>query len=155
MTVRAGWAGLCGAIAVAMCCTACADPVDELRAAATAGVRDIAEKALRRFQESPTPTRESITRATDENLLNNPDQATILVKEIPESGYFNADFAFLALAGNGYSGEYVQVAVRLCVSYVGELGRPGSIRMMDRSCPAGLPGPTNGTPVDRDVTLIG
>ncbi|MEU4253756.1 hypothetical protein AB0F15_40825 [Amycolatopsis sp. NPDC026612] len=155
MILRAGLAGLCGAIAVATCCTACTSPADELRPTAVKAARDIAAKALTRLRAATPPMPASIDRATTEIVpeANYVGGTVLLGKDVPATGRFTARFAFVTLVGNGVSGQYEQVAGRLCVSYSGDLDHPGTVEMADLTCPPGLPGPDNGVPVDREIKL--
>jgi hypothetical protein len=142
-------------IAVAMCCAACTSPADKLRPEAIKGARTAAADALRQLQAVTPPTRESIERAIAEIPLNeNRGGGTVLLeKNIPTSGRYIAQYAFVSLVGDGFEGQYEQVAVRLCVSYSGDLEQPGAVEMTDLTCPPGLPGPDNGVPVEREIKL--
>ncbi|MEV6830819.1 hypothetical protein [Amycolatopsis sp. NPDC051102] len=155
MGLRAGLAGLCGAIAVATCGTACAGPADELRPKAVAGARAAAADALRQLQAAAPPMRASVERAIADVVPNeNRVGGTVLLgRELSADGRYTARYAFVSLVGGGYQGQYEQIAVRLCVSYTGDLDRPGAVTMADLACPAGLPGPDNGVPVDREIKL--
>ncbi|MEV4052647.1 hypothetical protein AB0J55_15810 [Amycolatopsis sp. NPDC049688] len=155
MGLRAGLAGLCGAIAVATCCTACASPADELRPKAVAGARAAAADALRQLRAAAPPMRASVDQAIADIVPNeNRVGGTVLLgKELPADGRYTARYAFVSLVGDGFQGQYEQIAVRLCVSYSGDLGRPGEVAMADLPCPPGLPGPDNGVPVDREIKL--
>ncbi|MEV0066787.1 MULTISPECIES: hypothetical protein [unclassified Amycolatopsis] len=157
MRLRRMLAGACGLMVLAVCGTACASPADKLQPIATSAVREKASGALGELRGATPRTPESIERAVANVLLKwNTGGATVLLeKDVPVTGRFTARFAFLALVGDGFVGQYVQYAVRLCVSYSGEVGRIGSVEMADLTCPPGLPDPSDSVPVDRDVKLTG
>lgn len=140
-------------MAVALCCSACTDKTDKLRATATAAVRDIAQEAAQRLREAVPPLPASIEKAVGEIVADRPGRATVITKNVPQNGMFKVSFAFLALVGDGDISEYKQIAVRLCATYSGDSARAGKIDVVDLSCPPGLPGPSNGVPVDREVKL--
>ena len=144
-------------IAVAMCCAACASPADKLRPAAIKGARAAAADALRQLQNVAPLTRESIERAIAEVVPNESrgGGTVLLGKDVPPSGRYTAQYAFVSLVGGGFDGQYEQLAVRLCVSYSGDLARPGAVEMTDLACPPGLPGPDNDVPVEREIKLSG
>jgi hypothetical protein len=74
-------------------------------------------------------------------------------KNIADRGRFDVNFAFLASTEAGGGGTYTKVAVRLCVSYSGEVGVPGSVVVADLNCPPGLPGELGSVPISGDVHL--
>jgi hypothetical protein len=156
MRPRTGLAGLCGAIALSTCCAACASPADQLRPRVVEAARDHAASALHQLQTVTPLTRESLTRAITEIPRNeNRVGGTVLIrKDVPADGKYTAQYAFVALIGDGFTGgAYEQLAVRLCVTYTGDLSRPGAVEMADLTCPPGLPGPDNGVPVEREIKL--
>lgn len=155
--MRTGLAGVCGVIAVAMCCAACASPADKLRPEAVKAARAHAANALQQLRAATPPMHESVERAIAAVVPNeNRVGGTVLIrKDVPPSGRYTAQYAFVSLVGGGFDGQYEQLAVRLCVSYSGDLARPGAVEMTDLACPPGLPGPDNDVPVEREIKLSG
>ena len=155
MISRRVLAVLCGTIAMVTCCTACTSPADQLRPVATKAVRAKATGALGQLRATTPPTSESIDRTITEvaHDWNNGGSTVLLGKDLSPNGRFTARYAFFALVGDGFSGQYDQLAVRLCVSYSGDPKRPSAVEMADLTCPSGLPDPSDSVPVDRDVKL--
>lgn len=148
-------AGLCGLMVLVLCGTACTSSAEKLEPIATKTVRDKASQVLGELRSTTPPTPESIDRAVTKILEGwNIGGATVLLgKDIPAAGRFTARFALLSFVGGGVNGEYIQYAVRLCVSYTGDVSRPSSTEMTDLACPPGLPDPSDIIPVSREVKL--
>ena len=157
MRPRTGLAGLCGAIVVSTCYAACAKAADQLRPRVAEAARDHAASALHQLQTVTPLTRESLTRVITEIPRERKPgrRRTVLIrKDVPADGKYTAQYAFVALIGDGFTGgAYEQLALRLCVTYTGDLSRPGAVEMADLTCPPGLPGPDNGVPVEREIKL--
>jgi len=114
-----------------------------------------AAKALEELRTTTPPTPPSLDKIIAEipSDVGGSGGTMLLSKDIPSSGRFAANFAFVAQVGNGYLAEYVQVAVRLCVSYSGDLAHLSSVGVRDLACPPGLPDPGNSVPVSREIKL--
>ncbi|WP_326566833.1 hypothetical protein VSH64_33970 [Amycolatopsis rhabdoformis] len=138
-----------------LCDTACTSSAEQLDPIATKGAREKASAVLGELRSATPPTRESIDRAVTRILAGwNTGGVTVLLrKDIPAAGRFTASFALLSFVGGGVNGEYIQYAVRLCVSYSGDVNRPGSTEMADLTCPPGLPDPSDSVRVRREVKL--
>ncbi|WIX86356.1 hypothetical protein [Amycolatopsis sp. DG1A-15b] len=142
----------CGFAAVLACCASCTTPTDRARAASTEAVRARAQHGLQLLRDE-NGSRASLEAAVEKISEENPDSTVDLGRTVPASGGFVADFAFTAYTEAGGGGDYVQVAVRLCVSYSGEVSLSNSAAVVDRICPPGLPGSVRGVPVVGDVKL--
>jgi len=145
---------LCGLAAVVVCCASCTTPADRARAASTEAARARAQHGLQLLREE-YGSRASLETAIEKIREENPDTTFDLGRTVPASGRFVAGFAFLTYTEAGGGGTYVQVAVRLCVSYSGEVAVLNSAVAADRNCPAGLPDSVRGVPVAGDVKLSG
>jgi hypothetical protein len=152
--MRPGVAVTCGLAAVVVCCASCTTPADRARAASTEAVRARAQHGLQLLREEDG-SRASLEAAIEKIREENPDATFDLGRTVPTSGTFVADFAFIAYAEAGGGGNYVQVAVRLCVSYSGKVSLMNSAVAADRNCPADLPDSVRSVPIAGDVKLSG
>jgi hypothetical protein len=150
MRIRAVLAVLCSLFA--LCCTACGGSSEKARATSTEAARATAQDTL--WQLRGADQNRSALEAAIENVRTARPGANLVVRNnVADRGRFSVDFAFLTSTEAGGGGTYTKAAVRLCVSYSGEVGVPGSVVVADLNCPPGLPGELGGVPISGDVRL--
>ncbi|MEU4253752.1 hypothetical protein AB0F15_40805 [Amycolatopsis sp. NPDC026612] len=143
---------LCGL--VTLCCTACASSSEKARATSTEAARAAAQNALQQLRGADKD-RSSLEAAIEGIRTAQPGSNLVLRKTAADRGRFGVDFAFLTSTEAGGGGDYTKVAVRLCVSYSGDVGVPGSVVVVDLACPPGLPDKVGSVPISGDVRLSG